>query len=65
VFCIVDFFPFGIGNGDQVGPHEIDSSTGKIPLSEVVTFYQKDQSALYVSSFDMATVNHARAPVES
>lgn len=43
------FVPFGIGNGDSVGPQEIDASTKRVLLSDPVVFYRREQTDLFVS----------------
>ena len=46
---LLDFFPFGIGNGDTVGPRAADTSSEVIHLDVPIIFYQKAETDLYVS----------------
>jgi hypothetical protein len=46
---IIGFFPFGVENGDEVGPMESDASTSEIHLDDPVVFYLRNQTNLYVS----------------
>ncbi len=43
------FVPFGIINGDQVGPHAIDGVTDPINLDVPIVFNHKEQQTIYVS----------------
>ena len=45
----LEFFPFGIGNGDTVGPRAVDASSEVIHLDVPIIFYQKTETDLYVS----------------
>ena len=45
----LEFFPFGIGNGDTVGPRAVDESSEAIHLDVPIIFYQKAETDLYVS----------------
>ena len=46
---LLEFFPFGIGSGDTVGPREIDATSNVIHLDIPIIFYQKEETDLYVS----------------
>ena len=46
---LLDFFPFGIGNGDTVGPRAVDASSKVMYLDVPIIFYQKAETDLYVS----------------
>ena len=43
-----DFFPFGEGEGDIVGPRGIDEVTMAVDLSVPIVFNLKEHRALYV-----------------
>ena len=45
----IGFFPFGVGNGDEVGPLESDASTSVIHLDDPIAFFLRNQTDLYVS----------------
>ena len=49
LFMLLEFFPFGIGSGDTVGPREIDATSNVIHLDIPIIFYQKEETDLYVS----------------
>ena len=46
---LLEFFPFGIGNGDTVGPRAIDATSNVMHLDIPIIFYQKEETDLYVS----------------
>ena len=45
------FLPFGIGNGDTVGPRQIDASTDPVQLNLPIVFYYQEQTELFVSFY--------------
>ena len=48
-YVSLEFFPFGIGNGDNVGPRAVDESSEVIRLDVPIIFFQKAETDLYVS----------------
>ena len=45
----IEFFPFGIANGDTEGPRGIDEFTGQLNLTVPIVFGLKNHSEIYVS----------------
>ena len=50
-FCAftADFFPFGAGEGDKVGPRGVDEVTMAVSLPVPIVLNLKEHTALYVS----------------
>ena len=46
--CCVDFFPFGRGVGDTLGPHEDDAVAGPLNLNVPVMYFGRQHTRLYV-----------------
>ncbi len=44
---IIDFFEFG--NGDSVGPKEVDAAVSLVPLPVPIVMFQEEQRRAYVS----------------
>lgn len=63
LFCL-DFFPFGEGVGDTLGPREDDESFGPIHLSVPVVYFDQPQTSIYVcySSEYISQVAYFRQP---
>lgn len=51
-----DFFVFGIGNGDKVGPQEIDATTEAISMAVPISFFLAEYRDLYVCNVHEAPV---------
>ena len=49
IIHFIDFLPFGMIEGDSIGPRSVDGSTMRIPLDIPVVFNLKEYSNVIVS----------------
>ena len=64
LFCL-DFFPFGEGVGDTLGPREDDESFGPIHLSVPVVYFDQPQTSIYVSYSSVVYLQQVQSPDNS
>ena len=61
VYAFPVFVPFGIVNGDAVGPPTIDGVVGPLSLSDPIVFNLREHRSIYVSTIEYSTIERHSA----